>query len=94
MNKRFQAARIEMSKRHGLERVNFEIALRGWYNPRKFGHGPSLPVPPTPDNLSLMSPQLKLSMARSAYYSELSGSSGAPSPPSTPGKQPGSVENG
>ncbi|GAX82480.1 hypothetical protein CEUSTIGMA_g9907.t1 [Chlamydomonas eustigma] len=85
LSKKFRAARIELSKAQGLERVNVEIALRGWYNPKKFGLAPSPLVPASPMSISLMSPSLKLAAAKAAYYSDYL-SSEQPSPTSTPGK--------
>ena len=41
MAKKHQAARIELSKAQGMERVDLDIASKGWFNPRKVWGNPA-----------------------------------------------------
>lgn len=47
---------LELSKAQGIARLDLQVALKGWYNPKKDSLGPSPLVPPSSMCINLMTP--------------------------------------
>mmetsp|Transcript_30989 Transcript_30989/g.68712 ORF Transcript_30989/g.68712 Transcript_30989/m.68712 type:complete len:479 (+) Transcript_30989:103-1539(+) len=64
LQKKYGAARLGLARSQAQERLQLEQAIKGWFNPKKFGLGPSPLIPAAPAVLSPMSPGAKLSVER------------------------------